>query len=95
MFTTEDDRTSQGIAHLVVTFDPGRFDIHGGQDAAARLDLLATKVLESGGRLPGSARRLPSEIADDELLDFGDELTSELRDWCNRLCVDWPMASGR
>lgn len=95
MFATEDDRTSQGISHLIVVFDPRRFDVCGGEESSARLDLLATRVLDSGGRLPGSARRLPKEIADDELVDLGEELTGELLEWCEKLGVEAPVESGR
>lgn len=94
MFDPEDDRTPQGIGHLVVVVDPAWFDGPGGHDAATRLDLLASRVVMAGGRLPGTGRRQPREIADGELLDLPDELVGELRDWCERLAVDDSMLTG-
>lgn len=86
MFTPQDAATPQRIGHLIITLDPQRFD-EGGQDAGRRFADLAAQVNSSGGRVPGSGRELPEEIADDREIDLAEELEDDLRSWCARLDV--------
>ncbi|MEC5181718.1 Ldh family oxidoreductase [Arthrobacter sp. CG_A4] len=69
----------QGIAHLLIVIDPSRTDVNGDPEAAARrfADLAAATV-GAGGRVPGSRRLAPSQVASDQLLDVEDGLLAGL-----------------
>jgi len=65
MFAAEDAALPQQISHLVITLDPARFGSVDGPDAHVRLDDLAGRVRDSGGRLPGGSRTAPGQIPAD------------------------------
>jgi len=85
MFATKDASRPQRIAHLVITLDPSRLDVEGGTGAPRRLADLASRLQAAGSRLPGSRRRMPDEIDDDELLNLDPSLEEDLRAWATRL----------
>ena len=68
----------QRIGHLVIVLDPKRFDVDGGAGAGRRLARLAAIVHDAGGRVPGAARRWPSDIRPDERLVVDDALGAAL-----------------
>jgi (2R)-3-sulfolactate dehydrogenase (NADP+) len=83
-----DDRSAdrpQRISHLVVVVDPTAFDVDGA--SAERLDELARRVEAAGGRVPGSHRRVPEEIADGEVLDLAPATVAAITEWAERLGV--------
>lgn len=67
---------SQRIGHFVLALDPACFD--GDGHGPERLGDLARSISESGGRVPGSAHPLPSEIPGDCVFRLPDELADEL-----------------
>jgi (2R)-3-sulfolactate dehydrogenase (NADP+) len=85
MFDADADARPQRIAHLVITLDPALLDIDG--HSPERLAALAEAVSATGGRVPGSGRRLPDEIPDDEQLTVLPTTAAELRSWATRLGV--------
>lgn len=87
MFATEQASTPQRIGHLVLVMDPARFDVQGGEGAGRRLADMAARVEGAGGRLPGSRRQLPGEIAEDAALELPPALQADLRSWAERLQV--------
>jgi len=87
MFAAEDAARPQRIAHLVITLDPSKFDVEGGAGAPRRLADLASRLQAAGSRLPGSRRKLPDEINDDEVLNLDPSLEEDLRSWASRLDV--------
>jgi (2R)-3-sulfolactate dehydrogenase (NADP+) len=87
MFTPEDVTKPQRIGHLVITLNPARFDVQGGQGGQARFDELARRVHEAGGRLPGSRRRLPEDLEMEAPLPLNRQLEDELGAWATRLGV--------
>jgi len=87
MFRPEDAGKPQRIGHLVVTLDPRRFDVEGGDGAQVRFDELARRVEDAGGRLPGSRRTLPDEIDMGAPLPLARQLEDELAAWAERLGV--------
>jgi (2R)-3-sulfolactate dehydrogenase (NADP+) len=87
MFRPEDAARPQRIGHLVVTLDPRRLDVEGGNGAQARFDELARRVEDAGGRLPGSRRTLPDEIDMGAPLPLARQLEDELAAWAERLGV--------
>jgi (2R)-3-sulfolactate dehydrogenase (NADP+) len=87
MFQPEDAAKPQRIGHLIVTLDPRRFDVEGGNGAQARFDELARRVEDAGGRLPGSRRALPDEIDVGAPLPLAGQLEDELAAWAERLGV--------
>lgn len=89
MFTSEDASTPQRIAHLVVVLDPARLDVEGGEGASRRLADLAGRIEAAGGRLPGSRRKLPQEIPDDQQIEIAAPLEAALRSWGERLDVPY------
>lgn len=93
MFAAGEVSTPQRISHLVVALDPRMLDVEGGGGAARRLADLVQRVESAGGRLPGSRRRLPEEIDDDDVLQLDPSLLTELRSWGSRLDVPVPSDS--
>jgi (2R)-3-sulfolactate dehydrogenase (NADP+) len=91
MFADSDISRPQGIGHLLIVLDPGRF---GGGDGSARprLDRLATSVLAAGGRLPGERRLLPGEVDPASLIELSDQTAAELGTWAEKLGVQQPAA---
>nr|WP_187361093.1 Ldh family oxidoreductase [Phytoactinopolyspora mesophila] len=87
MFDPEDAAEPQRIGHLVVAFDPARFDVEGGAGAQSRLDELAARATVAGGRIPGGRRVMPAEIDDDAVLAVDEKTLSELLSWAQRLGV--------
>lgn len=90
MFAADEASTPQRIAHLVVVLNPGMFDVEGGVGAPRRLDDLAQRIQAAGGRLPGSRRRLPEDIDDDEVLQLDLNLMERLEAWGTKLDVPMP-----
>lgn len=82
MFAESDEARPQRIGHLLVALDAGRLD------ARDRLDRLARSVTDSGGRLPGARRPLPSEVDGSAALSVDEKTLRELADWSERLSVD-------
>lgn len=76
MFTEADDAEPQGISHLVLTLDPVRLDVDGSD--GTRLDELARRVTEAGGRAPGSGRPLPEELDDAAPLPVAPDTWAEI-----------------
>lgn len=87
MFDAKDDSRPQRIAHLVITLDPRKLDVEGGAGAPRRLADLASRLEAAGSRLPGSRRKLPDEIDDDEVLNLDPSLEKDLHSWASRLDV--------
>lgn len=85
MFDSDDSAARQGIGHLVVTVDPQRLDVGGGSDVQGRLDELARRAAEHGGRLPGAGRLLPGEVDDGQELMLDQQVRDQLRTWAQRL----------
>jgi (2R)-3-sulfolactate dehydrogenase (NADP+) len=93
MFAESDVSRPQGIGHLLIALDPGRFD--GGQGSARRrLDRLAASVVAAGGRLPGERRLLPGEVDPDSLVELSGQTAAELTSWAGKLSVTGPAADG-
>jgi (2R)-3-sulfolactate dehydrogenase (NADP+) len=92
MFNPDDVSRPQRTAHLVLMLDPGRFDVEGGSAARARLDEMARRVIESGGRLPGAGRSLPEDVDPSSTLALSPKLVDQLADWCQRLGVPSPRS---
>lgn len=87
MFDPDDSATAQGIGHLVITLEPQRLDVGGGSDVQDRLDELARRATEHGGRLPGAGRPLPGEVDDGQELILDQQVRDQLRAWAQRLRV--------
>lgn len=85
MFKSEDTGRPQQIAHLVITLDPARFGLGGAQPAQERMDDLARRIVDSGGRLPGARRALPDEIDDAMPLTVDEKIWDQLQEWKKRL----------
>lgn len=78
-FAADRQHEPQRIAHLVIALDPRRTDGGGDPDAAARrLQDLATRTADLGGRVPGSRRTPPSEMSDTDELEVDESLWAEL-----------------
>jgi (2R)-3-sulfolactate dehydrogenase (NADP+) len=80
MFDADRDGDPQRIAHTVLAIDPRRTDA--GTDPAAatrRVGDLVERISLSGGRVPGSARMLGSELRDDAILPVEPSVEAELR----------------
>lgn len=86
MFASSDAEHPQRIGHLLVALDPARFDAGTGM-AQQRLDRLAGSVIDSGGRLPGARRTLPSEVDQTTALTIAEATMRELADWSQRLGI--------
>ena len=79
-FDTESQDRPQSIAHLIIVLDPTKLDVGGDPEAAARrMEDLARRTREMGGRVPGSRRIAVKDVSDSDLLAFPDELWTELR----------------
>lgn len=76
MFDVGDDARPQGLAHTVVTVDPGPLDVDGG--APERLAALFADVESTGGHLPGAGRRDPDDIPPGEEIEVDDALAVEV-----------------
>jgi len=87
MFAAKDASRPQRIAHLVITLDPSKFDAEGGAGATRRLADLASRLQAAGSRLPGSRRKMPDEIDDDDVLKLDPSLEEDLSSWASRLGV--------
>lgn len=86
MFNADHDAQPQRIAHVVIGLDPAVLAIDdGGQ---TRLDELADRVAVAGGRVPGSARPMPWEVADDRPVAVSTDVMDELATWATRLGTD-------
>lgn len=85
MFDSGAAAAPQRIAHLVLAVDPRRLDVDG--DGQRRLDELAERVVNAGGRVPGASRRHPEEIAPEEPLVVAAQTAAELDEWAVRLGV--------
>ncbi len=77
MFDPARDAEPQRIGHLVLAFDPVRFDVEA--SAQARYDDLAARLIAAGGRLPGGTRAPLHGLAGETPLDVPAELLAELR----------------
>jgi (2R)-3-sulfolactate dehydrogenase (NADP+) len=86
MFADDAAARPQGLGHLLVTLDPGRFGQQPGE-APARLDRLAASVESHGGRRPGAARRLPAELDPAAPLDVATDTRHELAALAGKLGV--------
>jgi (2R)-3-sulfolactate dehydrogenase (NADP+) len=89
MFTPSDVAVPQRISHLVLALDPARLDVEG-NGGEARLDQLAATVRAAGGRVPGAARPLPSEVADESELTVLPKVRHDLAAWAARLNLRYP-----
>lgn len=70
----------QGIAHLLLVFDPTRTDVSADPAAAARrIAELAKATRDAGGRTPGTRRMAPSEVQPDLPLDVDESLWTDLQ----------------
>lgn len=79
-FDPESQDRPQSIAHLVIVLDPTKLDAGGDPDAAARrMEDLASRTREMGGRVPGSRRIAVEDVSDSDVLEFHDELWTDLR----------------
>jgi (2R)-3-sulfolactate dehydrogenase (NADP+) len=80
IFDPDRNADPQQIAHLVLAIDPGRTDAGGDPGGARRrVDDLARRLTASGGRLPGSARTLRSDLNDDLPLRVAPTVEADLR----------------
>ncbi len=84
----------QRIAHLVIGLDPHLLDIDGGMER--RLALLAERITQAGGRLPGSGRAAAEDPRDETPLALAARTAISLADEARRLGValpeGWPVA---
>lgn len=76
MFDASRNTKPQRIGHLVVTLDPAALSPDG--RSSQRLDLLASRVSAAGGRIPGAARAMPWDVADDQPVDIAADVWSDL-----------------
>jgi (2R)-3-sulfolactate dehydrogenase (NADP+) len=67
----------QRTSHLVLALDPARLDGDGRSEM--RLALLAERVEEAGGRVPGGNRLNPGKLSDDHPLDLVEASRGALR----------------
>lgn len=82
-FDVETQDRPQGIAHLLIALDPAKLDAGGDPAAvASRMQDLAQRTREMGGRVPGSRRIALEEVSGSDVLELPDELWKELQ---NRL----------
>jgi (2R)-3-sulfolactate dehydrogenase (NADP+) len=81
---------AQRIAHLVIAIDPGAIDSDGAH--GERLATLASRIANAGGRVPGTNRRLPGEIGDDEPLPLAASTIAKLIEVSARLNVRVPRS---
>lgn len=80
IFDPDRNADPQRIAHVVLAIDPSRTDVGGDPNAARRrIDDLARRLVASGGRVPGSARTLRGELADDLPLPVAASVEADLR----------------
>lgn len=80
-FSGETRDQLQSIAHLLIVLDPTKLDSGGDPDAAAkRMQDLAERTREMGGRVPGSRRIAIEHVADSDVLELPEDLWSELQD---------------
>jgi (2R)-3-sulfolactate dehydrogenase (NADP+) len=71
----------QSIAHLLIALDPTKLDSGGDPGAGARrLQDLAERTREMGGRVPGSRRIAVESVSDRDVIEIPDELWTELQD---------------
>ncbi len=85
MFDAAVNDVPQRIAHTVITIDPARLDVGAGTGGTDRMRRLAELAERSGGRVPGSRRRLLRDIADDEPVEITDAAADELAGRAHRL----------
>jgi (2R)-3-sulfolactate dehydrogenase (NADP+) len=78
MFDADANDVPQRIAHTVITIDPARLDVGAGTGGMDRLRRLAMLTERSGGRVPGSRRRLLRDIADDDPIEIADAVAEDL-----------------
>jgi (2R)-3-sulfolactate dehydrogenase (NADP+) len=82
-FSAETQDRPQSIAHLLIVLDPSKLDAGGDPDAGAkRMQDLAQRTREMGGRVPGSRRIAVEDVSDGDVVEIADELWTELQ---NRL----------
>jgi (2R)-3-sulfolactate dehydrogenase (NADP+) len=80
MFDADRDGDPQRIAHMVLAIDPLRTDVGGDATAVTRrVGDLVERLSLSGGRVPGSARMLGSDLRDDVVLSVEPSVEAELR----------------
>jgi len=77
--------SAQRIGHLVIAIEPSMFDVDG--HSSQRMSLYAKRVEAAGGRLPGSGRKLPGAISDDDLLVIADSVAERIAEHASRLGV--------
>ena len=80
--------TRQGVSHLLIALNPVAFDPSG--DYEKRLNQMASSVLKSGARLPGSAHMLPDETSLDTELAIADSVAAELATYAEKYSVALP-----
>jgi (2R)-3-sulfolactate dehydrogenase (NADP+) len=82
-FDVESQDRRQSIAHLIIVLNPTKLDSGGDPEGAARrMEDLAERTRETGGRVPGSRRVTVEAVSDSDVLELPDELWTELK---NRL----------
>ena len=84
MFNAADDQKKQMISHSIITIDPERIT---GTNSYAAFDGLAEGILDSGGRIPGSKRKNPREIAN-EVISLPAGVQKDLDYWSERLSLE-------
>jgi (2R)-3-sulfolactate dehydrogenase (NADP+) len=86
----------QGIGHLALALDPAVVDGDGSSDD--RLAALAARVVDAGGRLPGSGRSTATELDDAEPLSLSAPTVGALAQAAEDLGValpeGWPRPEG-
>lgn len=97
MLSPADAGRPQRVSHLILALDPARLDVTGGGDAAAggqasrrRLDELADRVAQAGGRLPGSRRVPPGAVDDSADPGVSSQTWRDVAEWARRLGVPTP-----
>jgi (2R)-3-sulfolactate dehydrogenase (NADP+) len=78
-FSVESQDQPQSIAHLLIVLDPTKLDVGGDPQAAAeRMQVLAERTREMGGRVPGSRRIAVGDVSASDVIELSDELWTEL-----------------
>jgi (2R)-3-sulfolactate dehydrogenase (NADP+) len=90
VFSETQSSAPQQIAHLVIALDPTKTDSGGDPSVVrARFDQLARSIVDSGARIPGARRINPDELDEDETTSLAPAVLGQMRDWANRLGVQW------
>lgn len=72
---------SQEISHFVIAIKAEALNV----DTNSRMEEFASRIKQSGGRLPGANRANPFEVPGDFQINITDSVAKELADWSAKL----------